>query len=176
MGLIKGGAMRLVSTGLYFVTFLAGVLMTAFTAWVSLPLQSKTIFSITIANLSLQFIVSFRGSKRDLAIVAISAISMAYSFVAMCLTCCLAGLSFFALMGAIIDLFLMGAMIAVAVLNRDGRFGCAPGDGTTCRLYVATFVLAVISLIAYLINGVVSILVRRSKKADHVGHHKDMRY
>ncbi|KAL2209652.1 hypothetical protein CC79DRAFT_1367833 [Sarocladium strictum] len=155
MGLIKGGAMRLVSTGLYFVTFLAGVLMTAFTAW---------------------FIVSFRGSKRDLAIVAISAISMAYSFVAMCLTCCLAGLSFFALMGAIIDLFLMGAMIAVAVLNRDGRFGCAPGDGTTCRLYVATFVLAIISLIAYLINGVVSILVRRSKKADHVPHHKDMRY
>jgi|SRR5687768_16973754 hypothetical protein len=101
---------------------------------------------------------------------------MAYSFVAMLLTCCLAGLSFFALLGAIIDLFLFAAMIAVAVLNRDGRFGCGPGDGTTCRLYVATFVLAIISLIAYLINGVVSVLVRRSKKTTAVHHHDKMRY
>ncbi|KAK0390540.1 hypothetical protein NLU13_0044 [Sarocladium strictum] len=154
MGLIKGGAMRLFSTGLYFITFVAGAIMTGATAW---------------------FIVSFRGSKRDLAIVGISAVSMAYSFVAMLLTCCLAGLSFFALLGAIIDLFLFGAMIAVAVLNRDGRFGCGPGDGTTCRLYVATFVLAIISLIAYLINGVVSVLVRRSKKTP-VTHHDKYRY
>lgn len=36
MGLIKGGAMRLTSTALYFVTFIAGALMTAFTAWVSI--------------------------------------------------------------------------------------------------------------------------------------------
>lgn len=122
-----------------------------------------------------QFIVSFRGSKRDFAIVAISAISMAYSAVAMLLTCCLAGISFFALIGAIVDLFLFAAMIAVAVLNRDGRFGCGEGDGTTCRLYVATFVLAIISLIAYLINGVVSVLVRRGKKTP--SHHNDkLRY
>ncbi|KAI6783126.1 uncharacterized protein J7T54_000628 [Emericellopsis cladophorae] len=110
------------------------------------------------------FIVSFRGSKRDFAIIGISAISLAYSFVAMLLTCCLAGISFLSLIGAIIDLFLFAAMIAVAVLNRDGRFGCPSGAGTTCRLYVATFALAIISLVAYLINAGVSYMIRRAVK------------
>ena len=35
MGLVKGGAMRLLATGLYFITFCAAAIMTGATAWVS---------------------------------------------------------------------------------------------------------------------------------------------
>jgi hypothetical protein len=102
--------------------------------------------------------------------VVISAASLAYSSVAMLLTCCLSGISFFALLGLIIDTLFFAAMIGVAVLNRDARHGCLPDAGTTCRLYVATFALAIISLVAYLINAGVSFMLRREKKVDKYSH------
>ena len=76
-----------------------------------------------------------------------------YSFVAMLLTCCLAGIGLFAFIGAIMDIFFAGGMIAIAVLNRSARFGCPEGTGTTCRMFVATFAVAIIAVLAYLVNS-----------------------
>ena len=95
-----------------------------------------------------------------------------YSFVAMLLTCCLAGIGFFAFVGALMDVAFAGAMIAIAVLNRDARFGCPAGSGTTCRLYVATFAVAIIAIFAYLVNSGISFVMYRRGRTSSVRHSK----
>ncbi|KAK4611205.1 uncharacterized protein CLAFUR5_14025 [Fulvia fulva] len=140
MGFFKGGILRLTSTFLYFVAFCCSMLILGATIW---------------------FVVSFRGSTRDFGIIGISAASAVYSFVAMLLTCCLAGVSFFALMAIVFDTVFMAVMMAVAVLNRAGRVGCPDNASTTCRLFVATFAVAIIGVFAYLINIGISFIMRR---------------
>merc|ERR1711981_777387 len=109
MGIIKGGALRLFSTFLYFVAFCCSVIIVGATGW---------------------FIASFAGSKRDFAVIGL-----------------------FAFIGALMDIFFAGGMIAIAVLNRSARFGCPEGTGTTCRMFVATFAVAIIAVLAYLVNS-----------------------
>ncbi|KAG8625255.1 hypothetical protein KVT40_007006 [Elsinoe batatas] len=111
MGLIKGGAIRLFSTFLYFVSFICSMVIVGATGW---------------------FIASFSGSTRDFAIIGMASVAALYSFMAMLFTCCLAGISFFAVLAIFFDVVLMAAMIAIAVLNRNARFGCG-GDGSIVR-------------------------------------------
>ncbi|KAF2224534.1 hypothetical protein BDZ85DRAFT_261126 [Elsinoe ampelina] len=141
MGLIKGGAIRLLSTFLYFVSFICSMVIVGATGW---------------------FIASFSGSTRDFAIIGMASVAALYSFIAMLFTCCLAGISFFAVLAILFDIVLMAAMIAIAVLNRNARFGCGGDGSNTCRLYVATFACALIAVFAFLINAVLSFFLKRS--------------
>jgi len=145
----------LFSTFLYFVAFCCSVIIVGATGW---------------------FIASFAGSKRDFAIIGIGAISMAYSFVAMLLTCCLAGIGLFAFIGAIMDIFFAGGMIAIAVLNRSARFGCPEGTGTTCRMFVATFAVAIIAVLAYLVNSGISFVMYRRGRTSTVRSPRHSKY
>jgi hypothetical protein len=97
-----------------------------------------------------------------------------YTIFAILLTCFLGGKAFFAFLGMILDLACAGAMIAIAVLTRDGASSCTgnvqtplgdgPSDskegfgsngqgnqvtysaslGATCRLNTACFAVAII--------------------------------
>ena len=73
----------------------------------------------------------------------------------------MAGVSFFALMAIVFDIVFMAVMIAVAVVNRAGRFGCPDNASTACRLFVATFAVAIVGVFAYLINIGISFIMRR---------------
>ncbi|KAF2205211.1 hypothetical protein GQ43DRAFT_446179 [Delitschia confertaspora ATCC 74209] len=59
------------------------------------------------------------------AVEGISGLAVLYTILAVLLTCCLGGKSFFALLGIVLDLLFMGAFVAVAVLTREGARSCS---------------------------------------------------
>jgi len=105
-----------------------------------------------------------------------------YSIFAVLLTCFLGGMSFFAFLGMSFDIIFCGAMIAIAVLVRQGAHTCnnnnyitSPlGSGTlsgntttglsleiACKLDLAVLVLACAGALFFLLSFLLQLLVNR---------------
>jgi len=117
-----------------------------------------------------------------------------YTIFGVLLTCFLGGKSFFALLGMIFDLLCAGAMIAIAVLARDGASKCTgdvrtplgdgPSDskdgfgadgsqwtysaslGSICRLNTAVFAVAIIGAFLFLLSIPVQLWIGRHHKKE----------
>jgi hypothetical protein len=64
--------------------------------------------------------------SRDLkAVEGLAGVAVIYTILAVLLTCCLAGISFFGFVGILLDIAFIGAFIALAVLTRDGSRSCS---------------------------------------------------
>ncbi|EME83290.1 uncharacterized protein MYCFIDRAFT_88196 [Pseudocercospora fijiensis CIRAD86] len=149
---IKGGALRLVMIAAYFVAFCCASIITGAFAW----------FTAT------QF------GTRNIATLALAAITMLYTLTCMIITCCTAGISFFAVASLIFDFIFLCAMIAVAALNGSGRHGCDRGSNNAwprvvyrgsgisgCRLFVASFAVAIIAIFMFVVTIVTQSIIRR---------------
>lgn len=64
------------------------------------------------------------------AVEGMSGVIVLYTIFAVVFTCCLGGKAFFALLALIMNVLCMGAMVAIAVLTRDGATSCT-GDVQT---------------------------------------------
>lgn len=89
-----------------------------------------------------------------------------YALLASLLTCCLGGIPFFSVLAIILDVCFVGAMIAIAIMTRDGTQSCGgyvstpvgagPGYsdstltgvnlGLACRLEKTAFAVAIIGM------------------------------
>jgi hypothetical protein len=58
------------------------------------------------------------------AVEGLSGSAVLYMIFAVVLTCCLGGISFFAFLAIVLDVLFVGAMLAIAVLTRDGASSC----------------------------------------------------
>lgn len=59
-----------------------------------------------------------------MAVTGIAGAAVIYTIFAVVLTCCLAGVTFFAFLGLVLDVAFVGAFIAIAVLLREGANSC----------------------------------------------------
>jgi len=130
------------------------------------------------------------------AVTGLSGGTVLYTIFAIIFTCCLGGKTFFALLGLIFNVLCCGAMIAVAVLTRDGAHSCsgivntplgtgpsnsrqgfdsngqgrqwtyAASYGTACNLNTACFAVAIIGAFLFLISIPVQILLSRHHKKE----------
>lgn len=122
MGIIKGGALRLFQTLLYALAFLC--------AAVILGIYSYFLATLADRNSPIQNWVK--------AVEGISGAAVLYTIFAVVLTCCLGGISFFALLAIILDVLFVGGMIAIAVLTRDGASSCRGVVDTPIGTGIAT--------------------------------------
>lgn len=82
---------------------------------------------------------------------------MAYTLVCGLITCCTAGVSFFALISIVMDVLFIGAMMAVAIINRSATRPCGSfdpprvvyhGSGQSgCELFKAAFAVAILAIV-----------------------------
>ncbi|KAF1350437.1 hypothetical protein EJ07DRAFT_139124 [Lizonia empirigonia] len=130
------------------------------------------------------------------AVTGLSGGTVLYTIFAIVFTFCLGGKAFFALLGLIFNVLCCGAMIAVAVLTRDGASSCTGnvntplGDGpsnskegfgsngqgnqitysaslgTTCKLNTACFAVAIVGVFLFLVSIPVQILLGRHHKKE----------
>ena len=101
---------------------------------------------------------------------------MLYTFSSFMIICCTAGLSFFAIGRIIMDVVFAAAMIAVAAINRSATNGCGNptyprvvydgSGGSGCRLFVAAFAVAIISIFMFIVTAIVQGMIRRRGKTD----------
>jgi hypothetical protein len=155
---IGGAILRLSSTLLYALEFCcAGIILGIYSYFLSVEADRN-------ANIPVW----------QQAVTGMSGAVVLYTIFAVLLTCFLGGKKFFALLGIIFDLLCAGAMIAIAVLTRDGASSCTgdvqtplgdgPSDskegfgsdgqgnqitysaslGSICRLNTACFAVAII--------------------------------
>lgn len=119
-----------------------------------------------------------------------------YTIFAVVLTCCLGGKTIFAFLAMVFNLLCCGAMVAVAVMTRDGADSCSGnvntplgnGDsslkdgfsngndnreitysvslGTACRLNSASFAVAILGAILFLFSLVLQIFLGRHHKKE----------
>jgi hypothetical protein len=121
------------------------------------------------------------------AVEGISGAAALYTLIGLFLVCCLGGVTFFAFLGIVLDICFIGCFIAVAILTRGSNvncnatntysatdFGNGPigfGDGNNvssapslvraCELEKATFVIAIILVILFLISAALSLFLGR---------------
>ncbi|OSS50040.1 hypothetical protein B5807_05080 [Epicoccum nigrum] len=130
------------------------------------------------------------------AVEGLSGATVLYTIFAIVFTCCLGGKTFFALLGLIFNVLCCGAMIAIAVLTRDGASKCsgyvntplgngparskegfgstdqgnqityAASLGTTCRLNTACFAVAIIGAFLFLLSIPVQMFLGRHHKKE----------
>lgn len=130
------------------------------------------------------------------AVEGMSGVVVLYTIFAVLLTCCLGGKTFFALLGIIFDILCCGAMIAIAVLTRDGASSCSgivntpigngPSDskegfgsdgqgnqityasslGTACRFNTACFAVAIIGAVLFLFSVLFQLFLSRHHKKE----------
>lgn len=99
------------------------------------------------------------------AVEGLSGAATLYGLLGVIFVCCLGGVAFFAFLGVVLDVCFTGAMIAIAVLTRNGTNSCSgtvntpvgigkAGDTSqaqlsfsmACRLEKVTFAVAVIGM------------------------------
>lgn len=99
------------------------------------------------------------------AVEGLSGAATLYGLLGIIFVCCLGGISFFAFLGVVLDVCFTGAMIAIAVLTRDGVNQCSGtvdtpiGNGNSsdeskanlsfgmaCKLEKVTFAVAIIGM------------------------------
>lgn len=151
-------ALKFIATGLYALEFCcAAVVLGIYSYFLSVQADRN----VTIP-------------RWQQAVEGLSGATVLYTISAVIFTCCLGGKTFFALLALIFNALCCGAMIAIAVLTRDGASKCTgyvrtplgngptssregfgsdgQGDqityaaslGTTCRLNTACFAVAII--------------------------------
>jgi hypothetical protein len=177
---IGGAVLRLSSTALYALEFCcAGIILGIYSYFLSVQADRD----VTIP-------------RWQQAVTGMSGGVVLYTIFAILLTCFLGGKAFFAFLGMILDLACAGAMIAIAVLTRDGASSCTgnvqtplgdgPSDskegfgsngqgnqvtysaslGATCRLNTACFAVAIIGAFLFLISIPLHILLSRHHKKE----------
>lgn len=153
---IGGAALRLVGTLLYALEFCcAGIILGIYSYFLSVEADRDAVIPTW-----------------QKAVTGMSGGVVLYTIFAVLLTCFLGGKSFFALIGIVLDVLCAGAMIAIAVLARNGASSCTgnvntplgsgPADskdgfgsngdqitysaslGSICRLNTAAFAVAII--------------------------------
>lgn len=114
MGFVKGGFLRLFQTFLYALAFCCAAII----------LGVYSYFLAVLADRDLPIAKDWK------AVEGLSGAAVLYTIFAVLLTCCLAGVTFFSFLGLVIDVLFIGAMIAVAVLTRDGVNSCSGNVNT----------------------------------------------
>ncbi|KAI8935017.1 hypothetical protein NX059_008682 [Plenodomus lindquistii] len=130
------------------------------------------------------------------AVTGLSGAVVLYCIFAVLLTCFLGGKTIFALLAVLFNVLCCGAMIAIAVMTRDGAGSCSGyvetplgnGDssskegfgsdgqgnqityaaslGTTCRLNTACFAVSIIGAFFFLISALLQFALRRDHKKE----------
>ncbi|KAB8232452.1 hypothetical protein ETB97_003629 [Aspergillus alliaceus] len=108
-----------------------------------------------------------------------------YGLLGILFTCCLGGVAFFATLAVVLDVCFVGAMIAIAIMTRDGTQKCTgrvdtplgSGDsnaespskvkyGFACELQKVTFAVAIIGIFFFLISILFQVLYARHHKRE----------
>jgi len=130
------------------------------------------------------------------AVEGLSGAAVLYTIFAVLLTCFLGGKTFFAFLGIIFDILFCGAMIAIAVMTRNGAHSCSGyvntplGDGNSnskqgfgsngdgrqftysaslgsaCRLNTACFAVSIAAAVLFLISALVQFCLGRMHKKE----------
>ncbi|KOS42494.1 hypothetical protein ACN38_g6601 [Penicillium nordicum] len=120
------------------------------------------------------------------AVEGLAGAATAYSLLGIIFTCCLGGVAFFAFLGVALDVCFVGAMVAIAILTRDGVGQCtgtvdtpmgtgnADDDtvskglkfGMSCKLEKVVFAVAIIGIFFYLISILFQVLLARHHKRE----------
>ncbi|KAI9834443.1 MAG: hypothetical protein M1826_002597 [Phylliscum demangeonii] len=120
------------------------------------------------------------------ATTGLAALGLLWALIAMALTCFMGGVTAFGLLGLVLDLLFVGAFIAIAIMNRGGVHRCRGyvstpmGDGYTdyppnslrrgsyvpnykaaCRLEKGVFIVALITLLLFLLTAIGQYLLYR---------------
>jgi len=174
MAKFGGAALRIVTVLLYALAFCCSAIILAIYSYF-LAVQSQHDVSI---------------SPWEKAVEGMSGIGVVYTIFAVILTCCLGGFTFFAFLGILLDLLLVAAFVAIAVLTRDGR-SCSGnnvntplGGGnpdshrgnssrdysvslfTACRMNTVAFAVAVIGAFIFLITALFQLWLGRHHKRE----------
>ncbi|KAE8151761.1 hypothetical protein BDV25DRAFT_152265 [Aspergillus avenaceus] len=108
-----------------------------------------------------------------------------YGLLGILFTCCLGGVAFFAVLAIVLDVCFVGAMIAIAIMTRDGTQKCegrvdtplGSGDSNAesaskvkfefaCELQKVTFAVSIIGIFFFLISILFQILYARHHKRE----------
>ncbi|CAD0027704.1 unnamed protein product [Aureobasidium pullulans] len=187
MGIFKGGALRLLQTALYALTFCCAAIILGIFSY----------FLAILADNNLDIPTRWK------AVEGISGVAVLYTLATTLLTCCLAGIAFLSILGLILDLLCMGGFIAIAVLTRRGANSCSgyvrtplgngpsngratynegnitysPNLGTACKLNTAVFAVSIIGALLFLITALMQLaLMRHHKKEKRFGPGPDNDY
>jgi len=106
---LGGAALKLFQTILYAIEFCcAGIILGVYSYFLSVLADRNLVIGTYIK-----------------AVTGIAGAAVLYTIFAVLLTCFLGGKTFFAFLGIILDILFVGAMVAVAVLTRDGAHSCS---------------------------------------------------
>ncbi|KAL2827571.1 hypothetical protein BDW59DRAFT_144013 [Aspergillus cavernicola] len=119
------------------------------------------------------------------AVEGLSGAATLYALLGSLFTCCLGGIIFFAGLAIFLDVCFVGAMIAIAILTRDGTQTCSgtvdtpvgTGDdgsdspsgvdyGYACRLEKVVFAVSIIGIFFFLISILLQYLLGRHHKRE----------
>ncbi|KAJ5965141.1 uncharacterized protein N7479_005017 [Penicillium vulpinum] len=121
------------------------------------------------------------------AVEGLAGAATAYGLLGIIFTCCLGGVAFFAFLGVALDVCFVGAMVAIAILTRDGVGNCNTGTLDTpmgtgnaddetvskslkfsmaCTLEKVVFAVAIIGIFFFLTSILFQILLARHHKRE----------
>ncbi|CAI7663012.1 unnamed protein product [Penicillium manginii] len=119
------------------------------------------------------------------AVEGLAGASALYGLLGIIFTCCLGGKAFFAFLGVVFDVLFTGAMVAIAVLTRNGVDQCSGtvdtpiGEGNAsdeskanlsfgmaCKLEKVSFAVAIIGIFLFLISILFQVLLARHHKRE----------
>ncbi|KAF2689213.1 hypothetical protein K458DRAFT_413508 [Lentithecium fluviatile CBS 122367] len=177
---LGGAALKLFQTILYAIEFCcAGIILGIYSYFLSV-LADRDLFIATWIK----------------AVTGLAGAAVLYTIFAVLLTCFLGGKTLFAFLGIIFDILFVGAMVAIAVLTRDGAHSCSgfvntplgdgqssskqgfgsDGDGnqityaaslgSSCRLNSACFAVAIAAALLFLVSALVQLCLGRIHKKE----------
>ncbi|PPJ57180.1 hypothetical protein CBER1_07033 [Cercospora berteroae] len=158
---IAGGLLRLVLITCYAIAFIcAAIIMGAF-AW----------FTAT------------QLGARNIASLVLGSITTLWAMISALTSCFTAGVTVLTACSIFFDLLCVGMMMAVAIINRSATNGCDDGPPyprvvyrgfgrssgyNGCRLFVATFAVAIIAVFAFIVAMLVQVLIRRRSRSHRI--------
>jgi hypothetical protein len=105
---LGGAALKLFQTILYAIEFCcAGIILGIYSYFLSVLADRNLVIGTWIK-----------------AVTGLAGAAVLYTIFAVLLTCFLGGKTLFAFLGIVLDILFVGAMVAVAVLTRDGAHSC----------------------------------------------------
>lgn len=132
------------------------------------------------------------------AVEGLAGAATLYTIFAICLTCCLAGVTVFSFLGLVLDICFVGCMIAIAIMTRNGANSCSGSNvhsplgsgnshdnasgtshniGYNCTLNKVAFAVSIIGAFFFLVTALMQIaLVRHHKKEKRYGPSPDNNY
>jgi hypothetical protein len=124
-------------------------------------------------------------------VVGLSGAAAIYSLIAVVLTCCLAGIAIFSILGLLFDLLFVGASIVIAYYSRQGAYSCngyvitplgsgpvrldgtgrnsivrAVGYKEACVLNKVVFALSIITAVLFLVTAIMQVLIMMNHKKE----------